>query len=589
MTPPDPNRLFAQAEDAFRRRDYAAARCDLLAIRRTVGVHPVVAHLAALVEQADRRPDAACAAFADALAAAPNDPQIANNYANLLHDLGRTADALALFGTAIAAHPDVVDLRRNRALTLLAVGDPAAALADIAVAMRLRPDVVTVTAQGQALLALGRLDAAADAFDAALAAEPQRLAALKGRAQIALARGEPDAVARYRTLHARPDRDPATLLGLAEALEAVGDPAGLALLTDAVTQQPDWIDGQERLARMRSEAGMVDDCAEFRAGLARRPRDAALHAAYWQALARGGRHAAALVALEDSGLCGTDPAYRLTEAVLASEADQPERATALFATLPRSFDGDLAHGRHALRNGDPAAAAARLEACVAERPDAVSAWAHLGLAWSVLEDPRADWLYRPDVFVRTHDLSLDQAALADLAERLRGLHRTRAHPIGQSLRGGTQTRAALFAHHDPAIRALRDRLAAAVAAHVTALPPVDAAHPLLRHRHAAFAFAGSWSVRLSASGFHVSHIHPMGVLSSACYIALPAAVADEEARAGWLEIGRPPAALGLDLPPFATIRPQPGRLVLFPSYVFHGTRPFADGERLSVAFDVTAS
>lgn len=28
------------------------------------------------------------------------------------------------------------------------------------------------------------------------------------------------------------------------------------------------------------------------------------------------------------------------------------------------------------------------------------------------------------------------------------------------------------------------------------------------------------------------------------------------------------------------------RLVLFPSYMFHGTRPFGKGERLTVAFDV---
>jgi len=32
---------------------------------------------------------------------------------------------------------------------------------------------------------------------------------------------------------------------------------------------------------------------------------------------------------------------------------------------------------------------------------------------------------------------------------------------------------------------------------------------------------------------------------------------------------------------------EPGRLVLFPSYLYHGTRPFSAGERLSVAFDVS--
>jgi len=29
--------------------------------------------------------------------------------------------------------------------------------------------------------------------------------------------------------------------------------------------------------------------------------------------------------------------------------------------------------------------------------------------------------------------------------------------------------------------------------------------------------------------------------------------------------------------------------VLFPSFMFHGTRPFAGGERLTVAFDLVAT
>ena len=42
----------------------------------------------------------------------------------------------------------------------------------------------------------------------------------------------------------------------------------------------------------------------------------------------------------------------------------------------------------------------------------------------------------------------------------------------------------------------------------------------------------------------------------------------------------------VDLPPFRTVEPKPGRLALFPSYMWHGTRPFGEGERLTVAFDV---
>ena len=96
-------------------------------------------------------------------------------------------------------------------------------------------------------------------------------------------------------------------------------------------------------------------------------------------------------------------------------------------------------------------------------------------------------------------------------------------------------------------------------------------------------FAGSWSVRLAGAGFHSNHIHPAGWISSAFYVTLPAM---DRGHEGWLKLGEPQAELGLDLAPFRHIEPKPGRLVLFPSTMWHGTEPFAAGERLTVAFDV---
>jgi len=45
-------------------------------------------------------------------------------------------------------------------------------------------------------------------------------------------------------------------------------------------------------------------------------------------------------------------------------------------------------------------------------------------------------------------------------------------------------------------------------------------------------------------------------------------------------------SFGLDVAPTRHIEPRPGRLVLFPSTMWHGTVPFTQGERLTVAFDV---
>jgi hypothetical protein len=145
----------------------------------------------------------------------------------------------------------------------------------------------------------------------------------------------------------------------------------------------------------------------------------------------------------------------------------------------------------------------------------------------------------------------------------------------------------LFSRIDPDIMALRAVVADAVTDYVGALPPVDPRHPLLGiSRNRVPRFSGAWSVRLGSQGHHANHVHPAGVISSALYVALPQSQAQADTHAGWLALGTPQAELGIDLPAFDHVEPRPGRLVLFPSTLWHGTLPFDNGERLTVAFDV---
>jgi len=79
-------------------------------------------------------------------------------------------------------------------------------------------------------------------------------------------------------------------------------------------------------------------------------------------------------------------------------------------------------------------------------------------------------------------------------------------------------------------------------------------------------------------------------MSSALYVALPpevsAGTGDEGAGPGALTFGVPDRELGIDLPPRRVETPVVGRLVLFPSYFWHGTMPFeSEDYRVTVAFD----
>jgi tetratricopeptide (TPR) repeat protein len=588
METADPNTLMRRAEQAFVGGRLDSARADLNAIRQLAGEQPAILHLLALVERKAGNDAAAAAAFQTALRLAPADPEINSNYANLLSATGDSDGALDHYARAIQSAPGLSDARFNRAMLLQRLSRFEEALAEIELLIAEHgADAKYLSARGALLRSLDRLGEAAQAFDAALALDPNRPVALHGRARVAMERGEDDAAALYaRAAAARPG-DPELLLGLAEAMELEGRSAeGIAGLAVAVEREPRWAEGQALLARMRWEAGEGRAFTRDLEAAASKHKDPRLWAALAATLAGADLDAEAADAAARGGALAGDEGLRLAEAGFASEAGELDRADTLFAGLSAGLPGrSLSEGRHALRAGRYDEAVALLESARGEQPWGVAAWALTGLAWRLTGHERSEWLNDQPGFVNADEIGLDESEIAAIADRLRSIHRTRAHPIGQSLRGGTQTRGRLFERSEPEIQLLASRLRNAVDRYWQGLPAPDESHPLLRHRQARPRIEGSWSVRLTGGGFHVAHFHSRGIVSSATYLAVPET---QEPYEGWLEIGSWPAGYDLPLEPLYRIEPAPGRLALFPSYMFHGTRPFADGERLTAAFDVVA-
>jgi len=210
-------------------------------------------------------------------------------------------------------------------------------------------------------------------------------------------------------------------------------------------------------------------------------------------------------------------------------------------------------------------------------------------ALRVLGDARHAQLCDYGRLVRTSML-VPPAEFADISafnaafERaLLPLHRTSHYPLAQSLRGGSQTSRNLPAN-EPLVAAFLAMIDAPIRDYIASLNDADRLHPVDRRKRGGYRIAGSWSVRLEAGGFHINHVHPQGWLSSAYYVALPADAA--RPHAGWLKFGEPGATVA-GCPPEHFVEPKPGMLVLFPSYFWHGTVPFDEGDRrLTAAFDV---
>jgi tetratricopeptide (TPR) repeat protein len=358
------------------------------------------------------------------------------------------------------------------------------------------------------------------------------------------------------------------------------------VLRRALAARPGWREVHARLAALRQVAGRPDADAGYRAACGQAGDGLALRLDWFHLLCKARRWTDAGAVLADAERdFGPAPVLLLSRLFLLSESGEAADDPTLFDPVADHPNAGLALARirHALRGKRPEEAA-RLAAPRLEGVGAAAFWPYAALAWRLLGDPRADWLDRPDRLIGTYDLGLSTTELADLAALLRTLHGAGAPTIGQSVRGGTQTDRPLLFRHEPAMMRARAAITEAVEAHVATLPPFEAGHPLLGTPRGPVRFAGSWSVRLGRQGFHASHTHPAGWLSSAAYVVLPEPLGPPPA--GALLLGAPPPELELDLAPYRTIPPVAGRLVLFPSTLWHATAPFADGERLTIAFDV---
>ena len=196
-----------------------------------------------------------------------------------------------------------------------------------------------------------------------------------------------------------------------------------------------------------------------------------------------------------------------------------------------------------------------------------------------------------DGLVKVYDLAPPdgyesiEAFNAALSSALSELHVFKAAPLDQSLRRGTQTEFDLRFADAPVIQSFFKAIDAPINDYIDAIGH-NPDHPMGRRNTGRYRISGAWSVRLGTGGFHVNHVHPMGWISSSYYVQVPQEVAGSAAHNGWIQFGQPPIDIS-NLDPEHIIEPKAGRLVLFPSYLWHGTLPITeDAPRLTLPFDI---
>lgn len=572
---------------------------------------------------------------------APRSADVRYNLGVAEHAAGRFSEAVAAFRDCLSLRPGHVDTQLALAEALRAAGEVDLAIeAYQAIVARQPAPIVAVYGLAQALSDADRSDDAERVAQTALDRAPAEATSWRVLAQVRERAGDIDGalVAFDDGLKTTSDAYALLVSKGHTAYRANRLTLAAATFARATELQPRSIEAWINLAVCQTALEHVDEAiASARQALALAPDDVAARVTLAAALSRGREpgqlmeslqaceavlerepaHAtahdcAAVVhlklgdsafaehhALQAVAHAPGNGAFAITLArVLEQRGDLDGAEAALgalsgVATQTSGVMRQLGHVR--LRRGRAQAALDALDEACRQSPDDQAAIAERAVALGATGDWHAaeawlglhEWIRPVDIDLPAPFAGLDDF-LSALAEDIRRHSLLRYEPVGLVARGGYLT-GDLLADDTPAISGFARSLVKAIDRFIAGLPDRPG-HPFLGHVPRGERSMHVWATRVREQGVIDTHIHEGSWLSGAYYVTLPPAVGDD-GTAGWIEFGMPYP--GLPAPPedrLLRLKPEPGRMFFFPSYVFHRTLPYrGDGERISVSFDLGAA
>jgi Flp pilus assembly protein TadD len=512
--------------DAKRTAD--AERCFRNALSLTSGHRGARLGLGKILTDARRHADAELQ-YRALLAVQPRDPPTWAALALCLREQLRLNEAEQAYRRALELNPDYMLAQHNLGSLLAQMERAEEALQTLERAQALGAQGFELAFnRGRALLQLYKIDEAESAFAEAVALDPRHAQAQLNLARLRFMRGDPDFSRDIITALSEHREDTQLQTLLAQVLRRAGDLKNAEALLRNLVQRTGDPQSRSALAAVLYEAGRLKDAeAEALEAAALRPHD-------------------------------VDVIENVVSILLSRE--RPEEAQAFIQRQRTRWPLD-------------------------------QRWlAYEATAARLLGQASYEELYDYERLVRVYELeppagwSSMTELNAALLQALNARHAFVTHPLDQSLRNGSQTARSLFADPDPAIQAVLKAFEAPIEDYQRSLG-ADPKHPLSARNLTKARITGAWSVQLRREGFHVNHIHPEGWISSAYYVSVPEETQDAALRSGWIKFGEPrfptPRAT-----PAKFVQPLAGRLVLFPSYLWHGTNPIHGSEpRTTIAFD----
>lgn len=557
-----PGNLIAEAQDLIKRNHLSEAEqiCNKLVAANPDDVDALYA--LGWIALCHEKVDIAVEKFRRVIDLQPGHGRAHYNLGTILMTSGRLTDAAEHFEAAVAADPGFSDAFCNL---------------------------------GSLRLIGGRIDEAIKNFRAAIDLTPDHADAHYGLAN-ALVKDKygPEAVEHYRRAIAiKPD--------FAEAHNALGvcfividEPEKAeACFEKALEIKPDFPKFHNNLAiALRRSGKLKQSMASARAALEADPQSVEAYSNLGKALELDDQHEAALATYKKALAVNTDGSRqrhsaahakigvalqsrgRFKEAIdhfeAAGDGKSSARALECYFALGRVEDFDKSLRK--LCESDPKnLVAAGISAFAAHQ-------------WRK-EDPYP-FCKNPLEFVDIRNVGSQFASFEAFSEDLlKELQQARTvwEPRKNTTVKGYHTIGNIFHLGSPTITALHDLISRQIEEYRTAY--ADRTNFFVAHWPRNASLEG-WHVKVAKDGYQTHHIHPSSWLSGVIYLKMPTVLDPEEGSITFsLRVPNVPI-IDEDIP---TLRhaPKEGDIVLFPSSLYHYTRPFsADGERHVVAFDL---
>jgi tetratricopeptide (TPR) repeat protein len=585
-------RLYSQGEAAGAERTLALLWAD------TSHAPGAALHLLGHIRRRQHRVPEGEHYFRRAISAEPQLPHHHAALGDLLSDVGLHAAALDCYAEAARLDPRSAEVRLAVARCAMALGRFSEAEQASRAALAIAPSRKAWELLAQALGSEDRLVEALDAIEQALALAPTNPDTLLLQANLRARNGENEtALASIDGLIAQGRGTPSVLLSRGVTLANLARlPDAQASFADAVARWPDHIELQRALANARWMNGERERFSrDFEAAVARNPGDIRMRIACADLLRRSDfRSRSEELLREGLARAPDDLALQQSLGVLLDELDRTAEGLKLLQSAHERAPNDptiranLVCALLRLERGDEAL---KEIAPLRQSQPLNQEWiCYETMALRQLGHPRYHELCDFDLMVRPYQLSAPSGfatieAFNDaLAHSLRKLHVLEAHPLDQSVRGGSQTSRSLLHVSDPIIQTFLKMLDEPIRAYIDAMGAPDPSHPWSGRKTGKYRLTGAWSVKLKPGGFHINHVHPEGWISGPYYVKVPDVVAEGTGKQGWVTFGEPRWPT-----PGCTVekivQPKPGLQVLFPSYFWHGTIPFSAGERMTAPLD----